>query len=86
MVEFVNKINKENNSLTTLRINNNEFPLNEKELQQLISSLANMREDLFVQEGYKLDSNAQDKIEDLEDEITRLHSIIDEIKDCADYD
>lgn len=73
-IEVINVINKEANSITSLKINDQLIPLTEKELIKLITCLVEKREDLFEDEGFitpdeasllktKLDSYKQEIME-----------------------
>lgn len=78
-IEFINKLNKEANSMTSLKINEELIPLTEKELKVLFRSLFNVRDDLFKEEefiepreAFKLKSELQyykDRVDELESNI-----------------
>ena len=76
-VQFINKINKESNSLTTLKIEDEEFPLTEKDLTQLVRALYDARQDVFNEAGLIYENEAEvqelkDRVEELQDENRRL--------------
>ena len=97
-IEFINKINKEACSMTTLRVGEHEYPLTEKEINILLVNLKEKRDDLF--EGFDSDfvSELKEEIENLRQENVELRSdnedlewsnqnlkdILDE--NCIDYD
>ena len=89
-IKVINKLDKENNSLTTLSICGIEFPLTEKELIKLFAELYSMRKDAFTgyDEAFE-NEELKDKIRELEEENSDLEDECDnlrsELEDYEDY-
>lgn len=90
-IKFINKINKENNSLTTLSIDGVEFPLTEKELAKLVHELYTMREDAFLDYELVYESKSlKERVRELENENDDLEEecncLRNQLYDTEDYD
>lgn len=77
-IDFVNKINKEHCSLTTLVLGDKEFPLTEKELIQLLQTFYHKREDVFQSEGLIYEDQA--KVQRLEERVEELEDANEELE------
>ena len=88
MIDVINKLNREFNSLTTIIIDNKEFFLSNKDLQVLVDKLYYKREDLFnnilldYEDKIKADiySEYEDTIKSLESTVSELSSYIEDDK------
>lgn len=97
-IEFINKINKEACSMTTLRVGEHEYPLTEKELINLLTQLKYRRDDLFEDLDSVKVTELSDEIDDLRQENVELRSDIEDLEwsnenlrdildeNCIDYD
>lgn len=97
-IQVINKINKEACSMTSLKIGEQEYPLTEKELINLLTQLKYRRDDLFEDLDSVKVTELSDEIDDLRQENVELRSdnedlewsnqnlrdILDE--NCIDYD
>lgn len=97
-IQVINKINKEACSMTTLKLGEQEYPLTEKELINLLTQLKYKRDDLFEDLDSVKVTELSDEIDDLRQENVELRSdnedlewsnqnlrdILDE--NCIDYD
>lgn len=97
-IQVINKINKEACSMTSLKIGEQEYPLTEKELINLLTQLKYRRDDLFedldsvkvTELSDEIDDLRQENVElradneDLEWSNQNLRDILDE--NCIDYD
>ena len=97
-IQVINKINKEACSMTSLKIGEQEYPLTEKELINLLTQLKYRRDDLFedldsvkvIELSDEIDDLRQENVElrsdneDLEWSNQNLRDILDE--NCIDYD
>ena len=97
-IQVINKINKEACSMTSLKIGEQEYPLTEKELINLLAQLKYRRDDLFedldsvkvIELSDEVDDLRQENVqlrsdnEDLEWSNTNLRDLLD--KNCIDYD
>lgn len=96
-IQVINKINKEACSMTSLKIGEQEYPLTEKELINLLTQLKYRRDDLFedldsvkvTELSDEIDDLRQENVElradneDLEWSNQNLRDILDE--NCIDY-
>ena len=78
VIKVVNKINKEYGSLTTLSLGEQEFPLTEKDLFNLIYQLNLMRDDV-VKEA--INDNSDNEISELKEKVSELESDLEESED-----
>lgn len=97
-IQIINKINKEACSMTSLKIGEQEYPLTEKELINLLAQLKYRRDDLFedldsvkvTELSAEIDDLRQENVglrsdnEDLEWSNQNLRNTLDE--NCIDYD
>ena len=76
-IKFVNKVNKEACSMTSLIIDGKEIPLDEVDLRKLFLSLLETREDVFDEHYENIYVNEVEKlknsIEELESELDDTH-------------
>ena len=96
MIELINNLNKEANSIVAIKKDNQIIPLTEKELEQLVNSIYFMRPDAFQslpessQVIKQLESDYNDlksDYEDLKAEYEELDSEFEEYKILNDeYD
>lgn len=77
MIKFINELNKEKGTITTLEIDGNKYYLTEKQLIELAESFLYRRPDV-IEELY-LKTNG-DKIAELQDEIDYLNEKLSESK------
>lgn len=77
-IKVVNKINKEHDSITTLIFGEQEFPLTEKELFNLIYQLNLMRDDVVKE---VIDDNSGNEIKELKEKVSELEFELEESED-----
>ena len=97
-IQVINKINKEACSMTTLKLGEQEYPLTEKELINLLTQLKYRRDDLFEDLDSVKVTELSDEIDDLRQENVELRSDIEDLEwsnenlrdlldeNCIDYD
>ena len=73
-IQVINKINKEACSMTSLKIGEQEYPLTEKELINLLTQLKYRRDDLFEDLDSVKVIELSDEIDDLRQENVELRS------------
>ena len=73
-IQVINKINKEACSMTTLKLGEQEYPLTEKELINLLTQLKYRRDDLFEDLDSVKVIELSDEIDDLRQENVELRS------------
>lgn len=73
-IQVINKINKEACSMTTLKLGEQEYPLTEKELINLLTQLKYRRDDLFEDLDSVKVTELSDEIDDLRQENVELRS------------
>lgn len=82
-VKVINKLNKVGCSITTLKFDNEEIPLNEKDLYNLVYQLNIMRNDI-IKEVLEIDEYEDEKdseLEDLKNTISDLERDLDDAND-----
>lgn len=97
-IQVINEINKEACSMTTLKLGEQEYPLTEKELINLLTQLKYRRDDLFEDLDSVKVTELSDEIDDLRQENVELRSDIEDLEwsnenlrdildeNCIDYD
>ena len=87
-IKFVNKVNKEACSITSLIIDDKEIALDEVDLRKLFLSLLETREDLFDEHYENQYANEVEKlkntVEELENELNDSNSRVEELEDILD--
>lgn len=73
-IQVINKINKEACSMTSLKIGEQEYPLTEKELINLLTQLKYRRDDLFEDLDSVKVTELSDEIDDLRQENVELRA------------
>ena len=73
-IQVINKINKKACSMTSLKIGEQEYPLTEKELINLLTQLKYRRDDLFEDLDSVKVTEVSEEIDDLRQENVELRS------------
>ena len=76
-IQIKNILNKDANSMTTLKIDEQEIPLTEKEVKTLFEQLYENRPDIFEE----VVGSLLEEIEELTDNLNDAESQIDNLKD-----
>lgn len=80
MIDFINIVKREACSITTLKVNDQEFPLTEKELTKLLLELKNKRPDIFDDLYSERVSELSAELEDLTKEHQMLKDDLDDLE------
>lgn len=79
-IQIINKVNSENNSLTTLKVDDLEIALSEKELKLLFEQLYENRSDIFEDVVSSLFMEIESLKEELNDAEEQISNLEDELK------